>query len=112
MLQIKCLAGFSLSEQSDFLDTSVPAEQSLYVTAVNQVPQNSDLHQSILVCREDLIDQLNSFQPLLTSPCHQHPNPPTYCNTEVIPFPRAASPGKLPWGYEQCCSQGVKQEQR
>lgn len=97
--------------QSDFLDISVPAEQSLYVTAMNQVPQNSDLHQSFLVCRADLIEQLSSFQPLLTSPCQQHSNPPA-CKVEVIPIPRAVSPGKLPWGYEQSCSHAVKQEQR
>lgn len=103
---------FSLSEQSDFLDISVPAEQSLYMTAMNQVPQNSDLHQSFLVCRADLIEQLSRFRPLLNSPCQQHSNPPTCCNTEVIPIPRAASSGKLPWDCEQSCSHGVKQEQR
>lgn len=79
---------------------------------MNQVPQNSDLHQSFLVCRADLIEQLSSFQRLLISPCHQYSNPPPCCKTEVISIPRAAPPGKLPWGYEQSCSHSIKQEQR
>lgn len=58
------------------------------------------------------MEQLSSLQPLLTSPCCQHSNPPACHNTEIIPIPRAAllpsvSSEKLSWGYEWSCSHSV-----
>lgn len=55
------------------------------MAAIHRVPQNSDLHQTFLVRRADLIEQLSSLQPLLTPPCRQHSNPPAFHNTEIIP---------------------------